>query len=110
MASHADPASRLIRAAELRGFECPSTASASLLHAARSQGCHALLAWLADAAEKRLCSQTECRLAQLSDGVAKDKALRAKSTELSAVQQAVQQERAAVLLLQPEESTHQLQV
>ncbi len=110
MASHADPASRLIRAAELRGFECPSTASASLLHAARSQGCHALLAWLADAAEKRLCSQTECRLAQLSDGVAKDKALRAKSTELSAAQQAVQQERAAVLLLQPEESTHQLQV
>ena len=110
MASDADPASRLIRAAELRGFECPSSASTSLLHATRSQGCQALLAWLADAAEKRLCSQTECKLAQLSDAVANDRALRASSTELSAAQQAVQQERAAVLLLQPEESTHQLQV
>ena len=109
MASDADPASRLIRVAQLRGFECPLSASASLLHAARSQGCHALLAWLADAAEKRLCSQTECKLAQLS-GAANDKALRAKPTELSTAQQAVQQERAAMQLLQPEESTHQLQV
>ena len=110
MASEADPASRLIRAAESRGFECPLSASASLVHAARSQGCHALLAWLADAAEKRLCSQTECKLAQLSDDAANDTALRAKPAELGAAQQAVRQERAAVLLLQPEESTHQLQV
>ena len=110
MASDADPASRLIRAAELRGFKCPSSASASLLHATRSQGCHALLAWLADAAEKRLYSQTECKLALLSDAAVNNKALGATPTELSAAQQAVQQERAAVLLLQPEESTHQLQV